>query len=339
MIELDKHIEILLLSNDCVMVPSLGGFMTHHIAAHYDEEDNLFLPPTRTLGFNPQLNMNDSLLAQSYAEAYDLSYPEAVMRIEKEVAELKQILEEKGKFVLNDLGTLSLNEEGKYTFEPFESGILTPNLYGLYSFSAKRNFSTNVSSVAKKKIKTNTTHQDSISFNEDCDINDKTISIRVSVLRNVLAAAIAIIAFFIIAAPAGPLNEQQASTRSINTQLLLKIMPKDVTNTGSIYKLKESTNSSKQKVYASKKNDLIAQPQPIKDFYCIVLASRITNKNAETYAEKLREKGFESVHILKRSNGAKVVYGQYKSESSAYKELNKLHDLPTFSNGWVMHVK
>ena len=90
MIELDRHIEILLLSNDCVIVPGLGGFMTHHVGARYDDKDQMYLPPLRTLGFNPQLTMNDSLLVQSYIEAYDISYPEALRRIESEVEEVKQ---------------------------------------------------------------------------------------------------------------------------------------------------------------------------------------------------------------------------------------------------------
>lgn len=47
------------------------------------------LPPTRSIGFNPQLKINDSLLAQSYVEAYDISYPEAVRRIEKETDEIE----------------------------------------------------------------------------------------------------------------------------------------------------------------------------------------------------------------------------------------------------------
>ena len=98
MIELERHIEILLLNNDCVIVPELGGFMAHHIDARYDEEEDMFLPPLRTLGFNPQLNINDSLLAQSYVEAYDISYPEALRRIEDEVNELKQHLENEGSY-------------------------------------------------------------------------------------------------------------------------------------------------------------------------------------------------------------------------------------------------
>ena len=133
-IELDRHIEILLLSNDCVIVPGLGGFMAHHAEARYDEEDHTFLPPLRTLGFNPQLTMNDSLLVQSYVEAYDMSYPEALRRIEDEVNELKQHLENEGRYDLNDIGVLTTNEDGKYIFSPCEAGILTPGLYGLSSF-------------------------------------------------------------------------------------------------------------------------------------------------------------------------------------------------------------
>ena len=98
MIELERHIEILLLSNDCVIVPGFGGFMAHHVDARYDGRDSMFLPPLRTIGFNPQLQMNDSLLALSYVEAYDISYPEALNRIADEVTEMRQTLENSGKF-------------------------------------------------------------------------------------------------------------------------------------------------------------------------------------------------------------------------------------------------
>ena len=60
----------------------------------------MFLPPYRTLGFNAQLKMNDSLLAQSYVDAYDLSYPEALRQIENEVDEIYQTLDEEGLFEL-----------------------------------------------------------------------------------------------------------------------------------------------------------------------------------------------------------------------------------------------
>ena len=64
MIELAKHIEYLLLENDCVVIPSLGGFIAHYQPAHYEESEGIFLPPIRSIGFNPQLTMNDGLLVQ-----------------------------------------------------------------------------------------------------------------------------------------------------------------------------------------------------------------------------------------------------------------------------------
>ena len=81
MIQLQRHIEILLLSHDCVIIPGFGGFIAHHVDARYDADDRLWLPPYRTLGFNPQLTLNDSLLVQSYVEAYDMSYPDALRQI------------------------------------------------------------------------------------------------------------------------------------------------------------------------------------------------------------------------------------------------------------------
>ena len=107
-IELERHIEILLLDNDCVIVPDLGGFMTHHVDARYIEEEQAFLPPLRTLGFNPQLKMNDSLLVQSYVEANDISYPEALRRIEQEVDNIKKQIMYNGSYQLENIGMLKL---------------------------------------------------------------------------------------------------------------------------------------------------------------------------------------------------------------------------------------
>ena len=53
--KLAKHIEVLLLENNCVIVPGLGGFIAHYQPAHFDETRNEWVPPMRTFGFNPQL--------------------------------------------------------------------------------------------------------------------------------------------------------------------------------------------------------------------------------------------------------------------------------------------
>ena len=95
MIELAQHIEVLLLENDCVIVPGFGGFIAHYAPAMRVAEENLFLPPTRTIGFNPQLTLNDGVLVQSYMAVYDTNFSDATKMVEKEVAELIFLILEK----------------------------------------------------------------------------------------------------------------------------------------------------------------------------------------------------------------------------------------------------
>lgn len=244
------------MSNDCVIVPGFGGFMAHHVDARYDGTDNMFLPPLRTVGFNPQLTMNDSLLVLSYVETYDMSYPEALRRIEDEVAEIRQTLENEGKYEVDNVGILSLNEDGNIEFEPYEAGILTPDFYGLGGFDMMpvaqltAGEEANANKAAKSKTTTPAAEskpnanlvempakpmqkEKEAAVNNSVFINDdeeeetsaEFISIRRSWLRNLAAACIAIIAFFTISTPLGAPTMQKSQ---IDTGMLNRIMPKEI---------------------------------------------------------------------------------------------------------------
>ena len=134
MIELAQHIEVLLLENDCVIVPGLGGFVAHYTPAMRVAEENVFLPPTRIIGFNPQLNMNDGLVVQSYMSVYDTDFSDATRIVEKEVAHIFTALHEEGKVDLPNIGELRYSIHGIYDFVPYDHKITTPYLYGLDSF-------------------------------------------------------------------------------------------------------------------------------------------------------------------------------------------------------------
>ena len=97
MIELAQHIETLLLENDCVIVPGFGGFVAHYSPATRIKEENIFLPPTRTIGFNPQLKLNDGVLVQSYMSAYDTSFADASRIVRKGSKRIHRSPHEEGK--------------------------------------------------------------------------------------------------------------------------------------------------------------------------------------------------------------------------------------------------
>ncbi len=138
MIELNRHIENLLLENDCVIIPNLGGFIAHYQPARYIAEENLYLPPIRTIGFNPQLKLNDGMLAHSYMQVYHTDYRDALRMIEKAVEELKETLYREGYAEMHGIGALHYTMRGTYEFHPNEDGALSPSLYGLNALSIRR---------------------------------------------------------------------------------------------------------------------------------------------------------------------------------------------------------
>ena len=344
MIELDRHIEILLLSNDCVIVPDLGGFMTHHVNARYDNGDGMFLPPLRTLGFNPQLKMNDSLLAQSYVEAYDISYPEAVRRIEAEVSELKQHLETEGYYELNDIGVLAVNEEGHYEFSPCEAGILTPDLYGLSTFEMPR--------LSDKKAKAADAASHHFIKSND---GEHTITLKTSWIRNAVAVAAAIVAFFLITTPVSNSNTNMRQSSSIIPIAMSeqpKAHPADSIESVAIEELLSEDTLSAETVSAEEEDvtsevvttekeqaEKVEVEAPQKT-YCIVLASQVTKPNAEEYTQKLCKQGYDKARVYINNNMVRVIYGTYASEADAYGELRTLRSESTeFSDAWVLKLK
>lgn len=373
MIELKRHIEILLLDNDCVVVPGLGGFVAHHIDARYDARDGVYLPPLRTLGFNQKLDMNDSLLAQSYVEAYDMSYPEAMRMIDEEVGELKSALEKDGFYDLSDIGTLVLNADGRYEFDPCESGILTPSLYGLSSVDVplllEDGGAATIPAAIEMPVKSVTEERggaekpaaqqsqqvfpygesklaEKLSADGDGD-SEKTISIKVSLLRNVLAVACAVLAFFMLATPINNVNDEMSVSMSgIGSGLLYNLVPRDA-NPGAANvageKIKAIPSARPVNIMRKKVESPIKGVKPVSkqkdmqtEVYCIVLACRITKPNADAFVKTLHKQGLDEARVLEQDGESlKVVYGNYESKTKALSELKQLRENEAFSSSWI----
>ena len=359
-IELERHIEILLLDNDCVIVPGLGGFMAHHVEARYEEDEQAFLPPLRTLGFNPQLKINDSLLAQSYIEAYDISYPEALQRIEDEVNELTQILQNEGRYELNNIGIIELNEDGNYVFTPCEAGILTPSLYGLNSFEMSL-----IKAIAQPEVEeapaakvvemkpepkpesevNRVLQQNLININDD---DTDVVRIKFSWIRNAVAVAAILLAVFFVAMPTGKTELMKSTINNLNNQILFGMMTSKDTNTSAIdFKRKNAQKPATVKTAEAildtiKPAKPAEAPKPVaiktdsaRKGYCIVLASHVNKQNAEIFINNLAERGYKGAEIYVHNNVTRIVYGNYANQSDAYKQLQKMNHEKDLEDAWV----
>ncbi len=367
MIELGRHIEILLLHNDCVIVPDFGGFVAYQIGSRYDEEDFTWLPPMRTLGFNPQLRLNDSLLVQSYVTAYDLSYPEALHRIENEVAALKEELANEGYFNFEDVGIISINTEGNYEFEPCEAGILSPDYYGLggCQFPTLRDARTAPKAKAVELAPAEIAVEEPVAsqqddeteapagaalleFTDDDNNSDiRTIRIRMSWVRNTVAVAAAIIAFFVMATPIANSDLGTRTMSHLQNNLLYKLIPQDtnivpaspVADTLPMLAAKNQPQQGdaihQAETEGAKTETVEAKTDSVREPYSIVLASHVRLSNAEYYVEQLKKRGYEQAAVYIHNKVVRVIYGSFEDENAAYRQLNKMNKEEEFSEAWV----
>lgn len=358
MIELAQHIEILLLENDCVIVPGFGGFVAHHAPATHIKEENLFLPPTRTIGFNPQLKLNDGVLVQSYMSVYDTSFADANRIVEKEVSEFIGLLHEEGKAHLENIGEIHYNIYGNYEFIPYDYKITTPSLYGLDSFEMHE-----LSTLQQKE-------KVLVPANLEKEKKTYEISINRAFLRNAAAMIAAIVLFFAFSTPVentdvqknnyaqllpGEFFEQIEKQSVAVTPVLVK------NNIAVAQKAKKSSASSKTsstpKLTANKaqtsrpiavkevkvaKQEAAPTPVSVKPQanvdhpYHIIVAGGISLKDAEAMANQLNAKGFAEAKALNTDGKVRVSIRSFENREEATKQLLELRKNENYKNAWLL---
>ncbi len=344
--ELVKHIEILLLDNDCVIVPQIGGFVTRNAPAKYVEEEGLFLPPIRTVGFNEQLKADDGLLTGSYVTAYRCSEEKARKMLGEQIRDMQQELWENGTYDLGSIGMLSVDDNNNLEFSPCQAGTVCPAYYGLDAIDF-----TPLASPAEKPTE------------EPADIqaggesaqtetapaagNEITIRVKKSWIQNVAAVAAVILMFFLIT----PDVQNTALTNGMKAEFTQLAWMTGMQKTSPLPIVKENQpkatvpGAAEKNVTTPKAN---RKPSDTADKgnssavsgYCVVVASAISEKNAENYVERLHKEGYKEARVHKKGHMVRVVFPGYASEKEAYNKLRALSSQSEeFASAWVYHVK
>ena len=347
MIELAQHIEALLLENDCVIVPNFGGFVAHYAPATYVKEENLFLPPTRIIGFNSQLKLNDGVLVQSYMSAHDTSFADATRMVEKEVNAFVEILHEEGKADLENVGEIRYNIYGNYEFTPYDHKITTPSLYGLDSFEMRE-----LSALQRKER---------ILLPASLTKEKKTYEISISrtLLRNAAAMIAVIVMFFAFSTPVeNTYVEKNNYAQLLPAELFEQIEKQSVAVTPvsveTKHNQKNATGQTKKvtadkartsrpiavkEVKVAKQETTPAapavQPQANHPFH-IIVAGGIGLKDAEAMAEQLKAKGFAEAKALNSDGKVRVSIRSFGNREEATKQLLELRKNETYKNAWLL---
>ena len=134
MISMIEHIEYLMLSNDCVVVPGFGAFIAQYTSSNNCAQNSTFTSPKRSISFNASINHNDGLLANSIAKKALIPYAEALKQIEKSTTICRQALSDGSEVPFGRLGFFISNAEGHIEFIPFHHELANDDFFGLQSF-------------------------------------------------------------------------------------------------------------------------------------------------------------------------------------------------------------
>lgn len=135
---LETYISDLLYRYECVIVPDFGAFLTQKESAKVHEYTNAFYPPKKTLSFNEQIQKNDGLLVSYIANQEKIPFEVALKKVKKRVKSLKSYLVQGETILLENIGELILNPEGKILFEPsYHINYLTDS-FGLSQFMSPK---------------------------------------------------------------------------------------------------------------------------------------------------------------------------------------------------------
>lgn len=129
--QFENLIKDLLYSNDCVVLPGLGGFIAKYKGASLNTSLHTVYPPQKTIGFNPQIKENDGLLVSALCALSNCSYSEGKIELDTWVKEQSNTLVRGEKISWKGIGILFQDRLGKIQFIPDSKGNFSLESFGL----------------------------------------------------------------------------------------------------------------------------------------------------------------------------------------------------------------
>lgn len=364
------HIETLLLNHSCVIVPNLGGFVAQDCPSRYDAEEQIFLPPTRSVAFNPLLKINDGLLAQSYMLAEGVSFEQALSAIDRAVLGIQQEIAERGEYILHGIGTLTRTSDGAYDFTPCEEGLLSPMTFAFENLQI---------SPLHKEEKENKFSFTFVRKDEPKEVRNRSWG------KWAVAAVVLVLLTFFWTAPLSlrkqvvqqeeaavlqeqlsdltnkvlssvrsrngertPLSEEKTTATTLSQVVkpfsapsaeVAHLVAKEKNAFSAQGTTQEQTTSPQQKLSSNGLSLLTDKTAPEGE-YTIVLASKVTKTGAETMLHELLQNGQKDVAIANKNGVIRVVCGRYAQYSTATEALQTLRKQnPAFADAWILREK
>lgn len=327
MATIEQHISELLFDHDCVIVPSMGGFLASNQNSLITA-NQVVLPPFRKIAFNVYLKNNDGLLANHLVEYDHISYQDALVRIEKYVSTCLTEMNSGKKIYLNNIGTIFYDREHNVQFEASRNSNHLKDSFGM---DALQLIPVNREISGNEKLKPILKE---IRPSRPAKRATSPRIKRSSKIVGVVALAATALWFSFNLYLVNPKQFQTATLNPFDTQTVLKI--KD-TSTFPPAVIKNDHTSKVETVYVKtttpveqkrsaephspsavpEKNNIVVSPPQINQHHFIVAGVFKIEDNATAFVEQLHNQGFASASITEANHRWYVYYQGFESRNDA----------------------
>jgi nucleoid DNA-binding protein len=133
-VKINQIIKELLLSNDTVVIPELGTFVTQYQPASIIEKDGTIVPPTKLVTFNPKIKTDSTNLLENFISANQgIDFVSSKKQIEEFVKASEAKIKMKGEVELDGVGILFNDSNDKIAFKQISNESLLIQNYGMSS--------------------------------------------------------------------------------------------------------------------------------------------------------------------------------------------------------------
>ena len=305
--QLQKYIKELLYQHECVTVPHFGAFLTRSINALIKEDTGVFNPPRKEVGFNQLLKSNDGILAHYMAQKENISYEQAIRKIEKEVIVWKQRLHTQ-HLTFEGIGEMRLTPEKKINFSPFGSINFDLDSFGLSSFIRKSIFTPIINTQETKNIPImENENKDDLMFTPAENENENN---RSPLVRNFI---IGLIGVSLIGTAYYFGSQYIANEKTKATEIAQKKIKNNVQKAtfdlGALSKIDLSIESNAE---------IIDDTPLAQTYYSVIAGTYRSVENAENMLAKLQAEGFDAAYTEVNPEGLnRVAYGRFTSKREA----------------------
>ena len=296
---IEHHIAQLLYRYPCVTIPNFGAFLTETISANIQESNQTFYAPKKVIFFNVNIKNNDGLLANHMVTSDKILYSDALIAIDKQVNQWKELLHNNEVLLFKNIGSISRNNDGNLFFEPSENVNFLTDSFGLSSY---------VSPIIKREVKKEfqiepVNHEPELIYETRNYVNSY-LKYAAILLVSVGGAAFAYASYVN--------NEELKETRLVQNEVQAAVTTK----------IQEATFFIENPLVSTVKASNIST------FPFHIMAGAFRNENnANLELENLISKGFKARILPKNSQDLfPVVYGSFVTYTEAQHQLTDIQN-------------